>query len=620
MKSNSFLSIFFSFFFLFPNLHAEHFLNIITTKEYCYFLNNLVNSSVPVFYNEKMGSDPLTASIIKTEKIGSYNYEPIAGREDWPVPFVNRVSGVQFYNSLVGDNVLAEDLLNDGDLSLAVNGVTRFINESGSLQLTLDVDNESQKNQGSLIQRDTEDSAIVAAGSLFLAFMLRGNDQSEERSAGIPSATAGLRLPGIGTRSITTVTPFNSYESSVPFFSSAPSEDLLHDEKKVDVEEKGSPLTTLPTRDAFSYQNRLQEAKRHNWSEMTQYEKIVPMEEIAASSLLCRMDALGILQPLKEKAKKSSSFNQVLEPASSCYAINTISRLKRMIPECMRPAARVFFEEAENPLEDILWQQKAIKEQNRKAVREVKSELLKSIKNNRVIARAKQDSIEQQLAKWIEGGKRNNDLKRTLIVAIEELQQVYTNWISEVLVAQIDTEAAAMLESAINGKRLYTEREWNHPASARMITKYSHLDGIPLINEAHRVVAFDSSEADRSAASGFCYKRIERMTEAGLPIAEIKKIFARGAVSDVRSGGIKRTTKPALYVAEAEEIFADFLKQVQELYAPFEPSGSSVILDKPAVDDFLQHEVLKRENILKQVYRENAIFISLKNRWIKFLN
>lgn len=60
----------------------------ITAREYATFLNSGASSDALNCYNEKMGEDPLTASIIRTGTPGNYYYEVISGRENFPTSYM----------------------------------------------------------------------------------------------------------------------------------------------------------------------------------------------------------------------------------------------------------------------------------------------------------------------------------------------------------------------------------------------------------------------------------------------------------------------------------------------------------------------------------------------------
>ncbi|MFI0348320.1 MAG: hypothetical protein ACH346_06095 [Chthoniobacterales bacterium] len=61
----------------------------VTVSDYCDFLNHTAVSDPYHLYDDAMGSDPDTACITRVGVPGSFHYEVIAGRENFPVSYVN---------------------------------------------------------------------------------------------------------------------------------------------------------------------------------------------------------------------------------------------------------------------------------------------------------------------------------------------------------------------------------------------------------------------------------------------------------------------------------------------------------------------------------------------------
>ncbi|MFI0348148.1 MAG: hypothetical protein ACH346_05195, partial [Chthoniobacterales bacterium] len=64
----------------------------VTAAQYCDFLNHAAIESDPDhLYNEAMASDPAAACIVRVGTSGQWHYEVIAGRENFPIGYVNEV-------------------------------------------------------------------------------------------------------------------------------------------------------------------------------------------------------------------------------------------------------------------------------------------------------------------------------------------------------------------------------------------------------------------------------------------------------------------------------------------------------------------------------------------------
>ena len=70
----------------------------VTASEYAHFLNQKAVTDAQHFYNDAMGSDPQTACIARVSTSGNFHYDVIAGRGNFPVPYVNEVAKQAFLN------------------------------------------------------------------------------------------------------------------------------------------------------------------------------------------------------------------------------------------------------------------------------------------------------------------------------------------------------------------------------------------------------------------------------------------------------------------------------------------------------------------------------------------
>ncbi|MFI0348172.1 MAG: hypothetical protein ACH346_05320 [Chthoniobacterales bacterium] len=73
----------------------------VTAREYAAFLNAVGATTDPHhLYNEKMGSDPIEASIVRSGHLGAYIYQVISKRDNYPVLYVSPLSQARFCNWL----------------------------------------------------------------------------------------------------------------------------------------------------------------------------------------------------------------------------------------------------------------------------------------------------------------------------------------------------------------------------------------------------------------------------------------------------------------------------------------------------------------------------------------
>ena len=70
----------------------------VTATQYCDFLNYAAASDFDHLYDESMSTDPEAASILRTGTPGSYHYEVIAGRENFPITYVSAYAQSAFCN------------------------------------------------------------------------------------------------------------------------------------------------------------------------------------------------------------------------------------------------------------------------------------------------------------------------------------------------------------------------------------------------------------------------------------------------------------------------------------------------------------------------------------------
>ena len=93
----------------------------VTAAQYCDFLNQNAASDPDYFYDQHMASDPATACIVRKGRPGRWQYQVIAGREDFPICYVNGFDSI-CYNAM---SVMTEDEKNfDGFLKSNHTGCT----------------------------------------------------------------------------------------------------------------------------------------------------------------------------------------------------------------------------------------------------------------------------------------------------------------------------------------------------------------------------------------------------------------------------------------------------------------------------------------------------------------
>ncbi|MFI0348652.1 MAG: hypothetical protein ACH346_07820 [Chthoniobacterales bacterium] len=81
---------------LYGQVHADE--HEITAANYCDFLNKKAVNDEQHFYNDEMGSDPDAACIMRRGHPGEYFYEVIAGRENFPISYINEISKEDYCN------------------------------------------------------------------------------------------------------------------------------------------------------------------------------------------------------------------------------------------------------------------------------------------------------------------------------------------------------------------------------------------------------------------------------------------------------------------------------------------------------------------------------------------
>ncbi|MFI0347575.1 MAG: hypothetical protein ACH346_02200, partial [Chthoniobacterales bacterium] len=82
----------------------------VRASQYCDFLNQVAASDPHYFYNEAMESDPATACIVRVGEPGSYRYEVIAGRENFPIHYVSHVAQTSYADKLQAGTSCADRL------------------------------------------------------------------------------------------------------------------------------------------------------------------------------------------------------------------------------------------------------------------------------------------------------------------------------------------------------------------------------------------------------------------------------------------------------------------------------------------------------------------------------
>ncbi|MFI0348712.1 MAG: hypothetical protein ACH346_08145, partial [Chthoniobacterales bacterium] len=81
--------------------HSSVMTSAVTATQYSDFLNQFAAGSDPNhLYNEAMGSDPTTASIVRVGEPGRWHYEVIAGRENCPICYVSHLAQANYADRL----------------------------------------------------------------------------------------------------------------------------------------------------------------------------------------------------------------------------------------------------------------------------------------------------------------------------------------------------------------------------------------------------------------------------------------------------------------------------------------------------------------------------------------
>lgn len=146
----------------------------VKASNYADFLNQVATVSDPhFFYDEQMATDPEAACIVRVGAPGRWHYEVIAGRENFPVRYVNHV-GKNAYsawseNRLQARDYRLEEELTSCDASLKSNTRSFEVETTSAPTLSLAVDSFSRSND-SRFSSNEKCYFAIATGLAFAAF------------------------------------------------------------------------------------------------------------------------------------------------------------------------------------------------------------------------------------------------------------------------------------------------------------------------------------------------------------------------------------------------------------------------------------------------------------------
>ncbi len=88
----------------------------ITAAQYCDFLNQNAAIDPNNLFDQKMEADPETACIVRLGTPGNYFYEVIAGRENFPMTYVNEAAQQKYCNWLQNGTLVDTEATRDSYL------------------------------------------------------------------------------------------------------------------------------------------------------------------------------------------------------------------------------------------------------------------------------------------------------------------------------------------------------------------------------------------------------------------------------------------------------------------------------------------------------------------------
>ena len=146
-----FASVFLSAAALFSAATTASFGSPVTASQYCRFLNHVAVTDTDHLFDEKMEADPAVGCILRLGMPGKYSYQVVAGRENFPICYVN-FCDVENYAAKESYSLI-DNGKNDNDL-LKSNQRSFLVDDSMTeTQLLLTDENGGYSSNGSFFQK-----------------------------------------------------------------------------------------------------------------------------------------------------------------------------------------------------------------------------------------------------------------------------------------------------------------------------------------------------------------------------------------------------------------------------------------------------------------------------------
>ena len=138
----------------------------VTAEEYCAFLNAVAVTDMDHLYDEKLGSDPISACIVRSGKPGVYHYDVIAGREIFLISYTSLFDKARYCNAMpTGAEAMAWQA-NGEDIFLTSNRSDFCVTaSSASQQLTVDW-NKFMPKEGTWTEWESTTKGIIITASI----------------------------------------------------------------------------------------------------------------------------------------------------------------------------------------------------------------------------------------------------------------------------------------------------------------------------------------------------------------------------------------------------------------------------------------------------------------------
>ena len=138
----------------------------VTASDYCAFLNAVAVTDMDHLYDEKLGSDPISACIVRSGKPGVYHYDVIAGREIFLISYTSLFDKARYCNAMpTGAEAMAWQA-NGEDIFLTSNRSDFCVTaSSASQQLTVDW-NKFMPKEGTWTEWESTTKGIIITASI----------------------------------------------------------------------------------------------------------------------------------------------------------------------------------------------------------------------------------------------------------------------------------------------------------------------------------------------------------------------------------------------------------------------------------------------------------------------